>query len=254
MKVVFVGAHHDDEGHCSGLLLRLKKRGHDVQSLVTTAGLRDQLIGDEAAFIVRVREGEAAHAVLGIPVISLGKYEQEYGATKETRAEFNAIMDKLAPDMIVGHSPIDVNPDHRAAGDFVLSWAMQRSRNVETIFFEPCSAGRSMAQARPQVLAFCPTHYVDVSDPDLLETKRQSLYCHTSQDPDGMWPGQLMLQKNRGEEAGVEQAEAYLRVTRWGELHPELQDLLVLPPKEKGFKTPRPIGIDFTPQAIGLNM
>jgi LmbE family N-acetylglucosaminyl deacetylase len=248
MKVVFVGAHHDDEGHCSGLLLRLKQAGHSVQSLVTTAGLRDQMISEEWALVVRIREGEAAHAELGIPVLSLGKCEQEYGATKETRAEFNAIIDRIMPDMIVGHSPIDVNPDHRAAGDFVLSWAMQKGRNVETFFFEPCSAGRSMAAARPQVLAFYPTHYVDVSDPDLLETKRRSLYHHVSQDPDGMWPGQLMLQKNRGQEAGVEQAEAYIRVTRWGELHPELRELFIPSP----FTMARPIGIDFTPQAIGL--
>lgn len=248
-KILFVTAHADDwEGHAGGLAIKLHAAGHHLVSIVTTAGQRGQFYGDRPAVAVRTEESINAHRLLGLTPIFLARYEQALDVTAATREEFVKLVQGIKPDMVVTHWPLDVNPDHRATALLAMEQALQKGVNIELLFFEACSSGRSSTAIRPQTLAFFPTHYLDVSDPLVMAKKKAMVYCHLSQDPEGMWLGQLKLQPNRGDEAGVQQAEAYIRATRWGPLDPELAPLFLPTP----FNLPRPIGVDFTPEAIGL--
>lgn len=252
MKILCVTAHADDfECHMGGLAFRLLGCGHRIFSIVTTAGKRSQEIeGRGPAICVRTYESIKAHAHAGIVPTCLARYELDFGDTLETRHEMQDFFDAIAPDMVITHWPVDVNPDHRVCATLAMGPVLQKGVNVELFFFEPCSSGRSSAAVRPQAIAFHPTHYVDVSNDELLVFKRAMLDEHVSQDPEGMWQGQLGLQRNRGREAGVTMAEAYVRATRYGGLHPDLREIFISTP----FILPRPIGVDFSPEAIGVTV
>lgn len=249
MKFLAVSAHPDDlEGGVAGTICRLHKAGHEIVSLVTTAGKLGQTYNEGADLTLQVRLTECikAHAVLGIIPICLARHEQEYTATPKARAEFQGFVAAIKPDVIIAHWPIDVHPDHRVCGELAAAVALQKGVNTELFFFEEFSSGRRSAENRPQSLGFYPTHYVDITKE--LDTKRAMLECHTSQDPAGMWHGKQQLHKSRGEEAGMQNAEAFIRVTRVGDLCQELAEIFV----PTRFQLPRAIGVDFSPQAIGL--
>lgn len=249
MKILMVTAHADDlEGGMGGLAVRLLAAGHSLVSVVTTAGKRGQFYGGCTALYVRTSECHEAGRVLGITPLCLARYEEEFGVTPETQAEFDALINTWKPDAVFTHWPVDVHTDHRVCSALVMAAVLKKGVNTELFFHEQFSSGRSSTEYRPQSAAFCPTHYVDVSDPAVLETKRQLLFCHRSQDPENMWPAKLKWQSARGVEAGVAQAEPYIRATRWGELLPDLAQFFIPTP----FKLPRPFGIHFTAGGIGL--
>jgi LmbE family N-acetylglucosaminyl deacetylase len=61
-------------------------------------------------------------------------------------------------------------------------------------------------------MAFRPTDYVDITNEQQI--KRQALYCHTSQDPPGIYAcGHASAEDFRGREMGVNAAEAFIRMT-----------------------------------------
>lgn len=249
VKILIVTAHADDlEGGMGGLVVQLVEAGHDIISVVTTAGKRGQAYGDQPALHVRMTECIEACRRLGIIPLCLARYEEEYGITPETQAEFDALVHVMKPDVVFTHWPVDVHVDHRVCSALAMSSILKKGVNTEIFFHEQFSSGRYSTAYRPQSVAFCPTHYVDISNPDVLEAKRQLLFCHQSQDPEGMWRGKIDWHRIRGAEVGVTQAEVYIRATRWGELSPELAKFFIPTP----FKLPRSIGVDFTAEAIGL--
>lgn len=250
MKVLFVTAHADDlEAGMGGLVVRLVEAGHEIVSIVTTAGRRGQAYGDCPALHVRVTECVQAHRRLGITPICLARYEEEYGITPETQREFDALVEIVKPSAVFTHWPADVHFDHRVCAALAMSPVLKRGVNTELFFHEQFSSGRSSAMYRPQSVAFCPTHYVDISNPAVLEAKRQLLFCHQSQDPENMWRGKTDWHKNRGAEIGVACAEPYIRATRWGDLVPELTQFLV----PTLCKLPRLFGTDFMAEAFGFS-
>jgi LmbE family N-acetylglucosaminyl deacetylase len=84
----------------------------------------------------------------------------------------------------------------RAANTFVL------------YFFEVCTGEQSMI--------FRPTDYVDITETQ--EQKRQSVYCHVSQDPPGIYAcGHAAMEEFRGRELGVKAGEAFVRMSGRGQ-------------------------------------
>ncbi len=61
-------------------------------------------------------------------------------------------------------------------------------------------------------MVFRPTDFVDISD--VQELKKKAVYCHTSQDPPGIYQcGHAAMEDFRGRELGVKAAEGFIRMT-----------------------------------------
>ena len=83
-----------------------------------------------------------------------------------------------------------------------------RTRNKwELYFFEVCIG--------EQTAIFHPTDYIDISATQ--EQKRKAVYCHTSQDPPGIYAcGHSSMEDFRGREMGVKAAEGFVRMNGKG--------------------------------------
>ena len=80
---------------------------------------------------------------------------------------------------------------------------MRAQQKFPLYFFEVC--------AGEQTMTFHPTDYVDISDTQ--EQKRKAVYCHTSQDPPGIYTcGHAAMEEFRGRELAVKAAEAFVRM------------------------------------------
>ncbi|MEJ7683696.1 MAG: hypothetical protein WKG06_38720 [Segetibacter sp.] len=58
-------------------------------------------------------------------------------------------------------------------------------------------------------MTFHPTDYIDITDTQ--ELKRKAVFCHTSQEPPGIYNcGHAAMEEFRGRELGVKAAEAFI--------------------------------------------
>lgn len=241
MKILVVTAHPDDlENGMGGTISLLAKAGHDIYSIIATVSSG----GDRET---RIEESRASHQLLGInPPQFLGNPDGKLEDTLANRAYIKLIIEGIAPDVVFTLWPADVHPDHRAIAALTLNACMLFGTNTEVLAFEVCSSGRRAKTIRPQSLGFYPTHYVNIAG-TALEAKKRSMYCHKTQDPDGMWFGIENMLNQRGMEAGSDHAEAFVRLTRYGELNPEFSFFL-----KTLFFLPRGIGPMFDKEWIGL--
>lgn len=193
MRVLAIGAHPDDvELGCGGALLRHAARGDAVHVLVMTLGE----LGDGGHGVRRV-EQERAMEALGGEGLHWGGFPD--GAVPPDRRAIGLVEDVLAavrPEVVYAHGPWDTHQDHRATSAAVLSC----SRRVpKVLLYETLTTTR----------AFSPTHYVDVGD--VLEGKIALLGCHASQVDAGRVRMAAVRARAavRGDEAGVDSAEAF---------------------------------------------
>ncbi len=241
MRILSVTAHPDDmETGFGGTLKRLVDAGHDIVSLVTT------LTTDESVRKVREEESRKSHALIGLEPTFWKLEELNPVMTAEVRREFGELVKSYQPDLVFTHWPVDVNPDHRLLSALTIEPFLQKGVNTELFAFEVFSIG-----PRPQNLAFYPTHYVDITD--VLETKEKMVRCMTSQDADALWAGNLEMQETRAFEMTsptVMNAEAFVRITRYGDLHPELAQIM----RPTRYMLPAGMGIKVVPERIGLSV
>lgn len=239
MRILAVTAHPDDmETGFGGTMKRLVDAGHDIVSLVTT------LTTDESVRKIREEESRKSHAIIGLEPTFWKLEELNPVMTADVRREFGDVVKGYQPDLVFTHWPVDVNPDHRLLSALTIEPFLQKGVNTELFAFEVFSIG-----PRPQNLGFYPTHYVRIGD--IAGRKEEMVYCMQSQDADALWVGNLEMQKNRGQELGTTKyAEAFVRLTRYGSLHPELAKIFEPSP----FKLPRGMGVDVDPVKIGLTV
>ena len=206
-KAVIVGAHPDDpESVFGGTMLALKAAGWDVVSIYMTkgeAGIKGKT-NDEAAAIRKV-EAENACKVLGVKPVFLTQIDGSSEINKERYTEMKEAIAVENPDIVFTHWPIDSHADHRVCASLVYdAW-----RRLGYTFELYC--GEAMTGLQSQ--SFHPTDYVDISD--FAAKKREALFCHVSQDPEGWvddWHGNMA--KFRGREIGVADAEAFVHLKR----------------------------------------
>ncbi len=241
MRILILTAHTDDlENGMGGTIMRLANAGHEICSIVLTLPV------DPAMKHTRILESRRSHKEFGVIPLFFDYPDGKLESTMENRLRVSDMCDTLKPEAIFSLSPTDVHPDHRATADMSMNWALQRGRNTELFFFETCASGRHSPDFRPQALAFYPTHYVDTTS--VQDQKKVLMDYQASQDPVGMWRGMRNVHENRGREANCPYAEAFVRATRVGDIHPELQEIFIPTP----FCLPRGIGVDFLPNSIGL--
>lgn len=246
LKILIVSAHEDDlETGMGGTALRLKQAGHRLESFVTTRAPKDKIYEPEGRSIreVRMDESYKSHELLGITPLFLDFEEGNPRMDKATREIFGEKVRSLEPDVVFVHWPVDVNPDHRQVAALTIEAFMQKGMNTEVFCYEVFSE-----VGRPQSLGFYPTHYVDITD--VLETKKEMVYCMKSQGADALWAGNIEMQTNRGKEVGLFPTEAFVRITRYGDLHPELTKIF----QSTRFELPMSMGIDVDPAKIGLSV
>ena len=206
-KAVIVGAHPDDpESVFGGTMLALKAAGWDVVSIYMTkgeAGIKGKT-NDEAAAIRRV-EAENACKVLGVKPVFLTQIDGSSEINKERYTEMKEAIAAENPDIVFTHWPIDSHADHRVCASLVYDAWRKLGYTFELYY------GEAMTGLQSQ--SFHPTDYVDISD--FAAKKREALFCHVSQDPEGWvddWHGNMA--KFRGREIGVADAEAFVHLKR----------------------------------------
>jgi LmbE family N-acetylglucosaminyl deacetylase len=202
LRVVVFGAHPDDpESGCGGLIAQLTKSGHEVLVAYATCYRGQRKIGTEPEAVVRRREATAACQVLGAQPHFFDYAHEKLAADEATLETVSGWLRQVQPDIVVTHWPLDTHPNHHETSSLVWKCYL-RDRSWNLYFFE--------VMTDQQSLAFRPQLYLDIAG--VLETKKKACYCHQSQKPDGFWPVHEAMQRRRGEECGVKQAEAYYLV------------------------------------------
>jgi LmbE family N-acetylglucosaminyl deacetylase len=208
-KIVCVGGHPDDpESGCGGTLAKLAALGHDVTILYLTTGEAgiNGVSQDEAA---RIRKQEAINAcrILNCKPVFAGQIDGDTVVSNATLGHLQDLIGGENPDIVFTHWPIDTHKDHQCASLLTMQTWVRAASKFMLYFFEVC--------AGEQTMGFHPTDFVDISETQ--EQKRKAVYCHTSQDPAGIYAcGHAAMEDFRGRELGVKAAEGFVKMTGKG--------------------------------------
>ena len=208
-KIVCVGGHPDDpESGCGGTLAKLTALGHEVVIIYLTTG-EAGIAGvshDEAA---RTRKQEAINAcrILNCRPVFAGQIDGAAVVSNETLEHLQNLIGQEKPDLVFTHWPVDSHKDHQCASLLTIQTWVRSANKFMLYFFEVC--------AGEQTMGFHPTDFIDITDTQ--EQKRKAVYCHTSQDPPGIYAcGHAAMEDFRGRELGVKAAEGFVRMTGKG--------------------------------------
>ena len=206
LKVVCVGAHPDDpESGCGGTLAKLAHAGHDVTVIYLTngdAGVKGKSLTEAAA--IRRQEAINACRILNAKPVFAGQVDGNTIMNNEWVAKMQELIEAEQPGIVFTHWPLDGHKDHQIASLLTIQVWMRTQQQFPLYFFEVC--------AGEQTLGFHPTDYIDITDTQ--EQKRKAVYCHTSQDPPGIYNcGHAAMESFRGRELGVKAGEAFIRLT-----------------------------------------
>ena len=207
-KIVCVGGHPDDpESGCGGTLAKLRSAGHDVTIIYLTrgeAGIPGVSHSDAAA--TRTKEAEAACRILTTKAIFAGQVDGDTVVNNEWVKKIHELISVEKPDIVFTHWPIDSHKDHQAASLLTIQSWMRSGKTFDLYFFEVCAGS--------QTAGFRPDTYIDITSTS--EQKRKALYCHISQDPDGIYNspdcGHALMEQFRGKEINVKAAEAFVKM------------------------------------------
>lgn len=206
-SVVCVGAHPDDpESGCGGTLARYAALGSRVTVVYLTrgeAGIPGKTHAEAGA--IRTAEAEAACRILGAAPVFAGQIDGATAYDSARAAAFIDLLRPLRPDLILTHWPIDTHPDHQVASLLGYRAYLALKPRLGLAYYEVDLGGQTMG--------FSPNRYVDIGAE--AERKKGALFAHVSQDPAQIWGDYHRdMQNFRGREAGVQQAEAFVQLTR----------------------------------------
>ena len=209
LKIVVAGAHPDDpESSSGGTMALYADAGHEVVALYLTrgeAGIHGK--SHEEAAKIRSAEAEEACKILharpvfltqidGSTELNAERYDEAWKAIKEER-----------PDILITHWPIDGHRDHRIISLLMYDTWLRAKKKFELFYFE--------VESGQQTQHFGPTHYVDITSTE--ERKRRACYAHPSQNAEkGFYVLHDEMNRFRGQEAGVQYAEAFIRHNQSG--------------------------------------
>lgn len=219
MNVLIVAAHPDDDVlGCGGAMDFWAAEGHFVHVHFAVDGETSRGSGCESDRGQIESRNAAAHSVckilgcklvelLGLPGNRLDRLE-----LLDVVQQFESIIDRLRPEMVLTHHSGDVNIDHRIVHDAVLAVCRPQPKSParELLFLEvPFSTEwRSPSSAMP----FLPNYCVDISV--TLKIKFAALDAYVSELWEFPHPRSLRaveaLARWRGATVGVEAAEAFI--------------------------------------------
>jgi len=189
-KALGVFAHPDDmEIVAAGTLLRLQRAGYEVHCLAVANGCcGSSVLGREETARVRRAEAEEACRLAGFTLHESLVNDIEVFYERAILARVAALVRRVAPDVLLTHSPADYMEDHQNASRLAVSAAFGRGmRNMPTDPpVPPVDRPVTVYHAQPHGnrdplgAEVRPTHFVDVGG-DVLERKTAMLACHRSQ-------------------------------------------------------------------------
>ncbi len=204
-KIVCLGGHPDDpESGCGGTLAKFSNEGHEVAIIYLTtgeAGIPGKLHSESAT--IRKKEAIEACKILKAKSIFAGQIDGDSILNNDWVAKITALINAEKPDLLFTHWPLDSHKDHQIASLLGIQAWHKLNKSFELYFFEVCIG--------EQTVGFHPTYYVDITSTQ--EQKRKALYCHTSQDPPGIYScGHAAMEEFRGREFGVKAAEGFIKM------------------------------------------
>ena len=185
-----VFAHPDDmEMVAAGTLLRLQHVGYEIHCLAVANGsCGSSVLGPEETAKGRRAEAQEACRLVGFTRHESLVNDIEVLYERATLARVAALVRRVAPDVLLTHSPSDYMEDHQNACRLAVSAAFCRGmRNLPTEPpAPPVDAPVTVYHAQPHGnrdplgAVVRPTHFVDVGG-EVLERKTTMLACHRSQ-------------------------------------------------------------------------
>jgi LmbE family N-acetylglucosaminyl deacetylase len=171
--VLAMGAHPDDmELEAGGTLAKFAKKGYDVYLLILTSGGYTDINGKTYVDEELRNEAEKATKILGIKDVMFLSYPtKDLPANGEVISKVDSIVNELRPDVFISHHPFDSHQDHKSAAD--IMFAVSRQGRVKNVF------SASTLPYRPNVFAFRPQFYVDITE--TLETKLNAIRAYKTQ-------------------------------------------------------------------------
>jgi len=202
LRVVVVGAHCDDpESGAGGLIVSLTRAGHEVIVAYTVCFRDDRKCFGQPEAQVRQKEAEAACKIMGATAKFFPYACEKLVADEATVKAVSSWLDRVRPDIVVTHWPLDTHPNHHVTSSIV--WQCYRQQGGWNLYFFEVETGL-------QSLGFRPELYLEIGA--ARATKEQACFCHKSQDPIVFWRIHDQMHRDRGRECGVEYAEAYVLV------------------------------------------
>ena len=185
-----VFAHPDDmEIVAAGTLLRLQRAGYEVHCLAVANGCCGSSVhGREEIVSVRRAEAQEACRLGGFTRHESLVNDIEVFYERGTLARVAALVRRVAPDILLTHSPSDYMEDHENASRLAVSAAFVRGMpNMPTdpptpAVSRPVTVYHAQPHGNREPLGGVvrPTHFVDVGG-EVLEEKTAMLACHRSQ-------------------------------------------------------------------------
>ncbi len=202
--LVVIAPHPDDaEASCGGLIANTVAAGESVVTVTMTGG-ELAVYGKSHAEARGIREQEArdAASVLGARVVFFGSMDGALVADAANTERLRALLADLHPRIVTAPWPLDVHPDHQAAG--VLAWRVFQDQRADfdLYFYETSNSPHTVS------FGFVPTDYVDVTN--VFERKRQATMRHRTQGPADWFGMYVQMATQRGYESDVPFAEAYV--------------------------------------------
>jgi LmbE family N-acetylglucosaminyl deacetylase len=201
LKIVFTGGHPGDpECGCAGTIARYTALGHDVALLYLNRGEGFCKGADPSQCgVVRAAEAQAACRILGARAVFAGQIDGKAIVDGAHYEEFRLLLETEKADLVFTHWPMDTHRDHRAIFSLVLDAWLRGGKKAALYFYEVAG----------DTTMFSPTEFVDISKVE--PQRRAACYAHASQQPEKWYPEQVALTRRRGAQAGVTQAEGFLR-------------------------------------------
>ncbi|HMR84606.1 MAG TPA: PIG-L family deacetylase [Niabella sp.] len=205
LKIACVGGHPDDpETGCGGILARFSELGHSVTIIYLTrgeAGIPGKSYSEAAK--IRTKEAEAACAILKGEPVFLGQIDGNTMVNSDWINKLQSLLEKLQPDIVFTHWPIDDHIDHQSASLLTMQSYFRMQRSFLLYFFEVCIGH--------QTNVFRPTEYVDITE--VQAQKRKAVFAHVSQNPSLIYSQDHdMMEAFRGREMGTKAAEAFVKM------------------------------------------
>jgi len=208
MHILVFGAHPDDpDSGAGGLIALLTEAGHRVTAVSFTKGeLTGRMSSIEENAKVNVEEAIKAFKLLGASVIFLDFKDGGVWVTEETVIKVKSLLERLKPDIVLTHWPVDSHSDHRAVGIATIG-AVRRIRTdpKPMLYFYEVMTGM-------QTHCFIPEIYVNVTEK--AELKRKACYLHENCFPERWYPVHEKMMEFRGLEMGARYAEAFISFKR----------------------------------------
>jgi LmbE family N-acetylglucosaminyl deacetylase len=241
-SALVIVAHPDDiEFGCAGTVARWVADGTSVTyALITNgaSGSSDPEMTRERLTELRAAEQRAAAKVVGVERVELLGHEDGFlQPTLELREELVRLIRRVRPEVVVTTNPTTryagdfyVNhPDHIAAGEATLAAVIPGS---DTRLAYPHLLDEGLEPVKLtavwMIQSMDPNLVVDVSE--VMDTKLESLHCHTSQMADDPTPFVLGLARMMAAGRPFEYGEGF-KVLRFGALAERDIETLV-PPEE----------------------